>query len=222
MFIVTAFILGLLATALNPCQIAINVSALTYLSNKSKNNGELIRKGIFYSIGRMTTYTVLGLVLLVLWQKGIDTQSVNKLLSRGEDLLPYILLLIGMFMLYRVFHHHEHHGDECHDCGKTINRSGPAGAFILGLMLAFAFCPESAIIYFGMMMPLAATHSLGALAPPAFALASAIPVVLIVYLMATASRHTMTLSLKFRHFQKIANALIGTAFIVTAIILLIR
>ncbi|MBQ8675040.1 MAG: sulfite exporter TauE/SafE family protein, partial [Bacteroidaceae bacterium] len=94
MFIVTAFILGLLATALNPCQIAINVSALTYLSNKSKNNGELIRKGIFYSIGRMTTYTVLGLVLLVLWQKGIDTQSVNKLLSRGEDLLPYILLII--------------------------------------------------------------------------------------------------------------------------------
>ena len=40
-------------------------------------------------------------------------------------------------MLYRVFRHHEHHGDECHNCGQTIRRNGPSGALVLGLMLAY-------------------------------------------------------------------------------------
>ncbi len=219
MFIVLAFIQGLLV-ALNPCQIAINISALTYLSGRSNNTRELKHKALLYTTGRITTYTLLGVALMAIWEKSTATESIRNILSRGENLLPYILTAIGAFMLYRVFRHHEHHDDKCHNCGQTIQRSGPSGAFILGLMLAFAFCPESAVIYFGMMMPLAVTNTLGALAPPTFAIASVIPVMLIAHLMTKADKHVKAFTLRFKHFQQIVNAIIGTAFIATAIIMI--
>ena len=221
MFIILAFIQGLLV-ALNPCQIAINISALTYLSERSNSTKELQQKALLYTTGRVATYTLLAFALMIVWEKGTATESIRNILSRGEDLLPYLMIIIGAFMLYRVFRHHEQHGDECHNCGQTIRRNGPSGALVLGLMLAFAFCPESAVIYFGMMMPLAVTNTLGALAPLAFAIASVIPVLLMAHLMTKANKQAKAFALRFKHFQQIVNAIVGTAFIVAAIILIVN
>ena len=221
MFIAEAFILGLLV-ALNPCQLAINVSALTYLNQRCGAPTELMRQAIIYAIGRMATYTLLAIVLMIIWQHSSGIDKVQQLLSQGEVLLPYILIIIGVYMIIRVFHHHNHHGDDCHNCGQTIRRSGPSGALVLGLMLAFAFCPESAVIYFGLMMPLAITHSMGVLAPLAFAIASVMPIILIAALMSKAEQRVKAFTRKFSHFQQMLNAIIGIAFIAAAIILAVK
>ena len=141
MFIISAFILGLLV-ALNPCQLAINLSALTYLNNRSDKQHPLMSKGLLYVLGRIITYAVLGIILTTLILQGMNINGVQSLMSKGEALLPYLLFLVGAYLIYRLFHHHEHHGDDCHSCGKTIKKSGPYGALALGLMLAMAFCPE--------------------------------------------------------------------------------
>ena len=78
-----ALLLGLLVS-LNPCQLAINVSALTYLhkNTKQKNRGFLI--GIIYTIGRSLTYIVLGWALTILIKQGNNIEIVRSLLSKSD------------------------------------------------------------------------------------------------------------------------------------------
>lgn len=218
MFLISAFCLGLLV-AFNPCQIAINISALTYLNGRCKSPADMMRKGVLYAVGKAVTYTLLGEALIYIWERTVAVQAIKTLLSKGEDVLPYIMLIIGVFLFVRAFHSHNHHGDDCHNSGKTIQRSGPSGALFLGLMLAFAFCPESAIIFFGMLMPLAVTKTFGMLAPIAFAVAAVVPVVVLTYLMVKASSQMKLLALRFKHFQKWTNVIIGSAFIIAAVVL---
>jgi len=220
MFVISALLIGLFV-ALNPCQLAINISALTYLHHHSEVSDKLMKKGSLYILGRSTTYIVMGLATAILLQQGSDIEIIKKWTSKGEEILPYILLLIGAYLIYRVFHHHDHHGDDCHNCGKTIQKSGPFGALTLGLMLAFAFCPETAIMYFGMLIPLTLSSPLGWLAPIAFAIGAALPVAIMTYFFSKATQQVYRFEKRFSHFQQWVNALMGSAFIITGIILLI-
>ena len=220
MFIISAFILGLLV-ALNPCQLAINLSALTYLNNRSDKQHPLMPKGMIYITGRSITYAVLGIILTILIQQGMNIDGVKPLMSKGEALLPYIFIIIGVYLLYRLFHHHDHHGEDCHSCGKTIKRSGPLGALALGLMLAMAFCPETAIMYFGVLLPLSVANVFGWIAPLTFAIGAALPVIAMVYLLSKATEKARQFEATFKHFQQWANGIFGLAFITAGIILLV-
>jgi len=220
MFIISAFIIGLLV-ALNPCQLAINLSALTYLNNRSDRQHPLMSKGVLYIIGRSITYSILGIILSILIQQGMNIKGVQSLMSKGEDILPYLLIIIGVYLIYRMFRHHDHHGEECHSCGETIKRSGPLGALALGLMLAMAFCPETAIMYFGMLLPLSVANAFGWIAPMAFALGAALPVIAMTYLFSKAAEKARGFEATFKHFQQWANGIFGLAFIVAAIIMLV-
>lgn len=220
MFMIESIVLGLLM-ALNPCQLAINISALTYLNNTSDSSSDLLRRGWLYTAGRTVSYSLSGMALTVLVRLGLDIKGVQEFLGKAEAFLPYLFILIGLFLLYRVFHTHSHHGTECHNCGATIRRGSPYGPVVLGLMLAFAFCPESAILFFGMLLPLSVAHPLGWTAPVVFALSAGIPVVVMAYAMAKARERVVRLSRSFTHFQQWMNALFGTAFIVAAIVLLV-
>ena len=220
MFIISAIILGLLV-ALNPCQLAINLSALTYLNNRSDEQHPLMSKGMLYILGRSVTYSILGIILALLIQKGLNIEGVQKLMSKGEALLPYLFFIIGGYLLYRLFHHHVHHGEDCHSCGKTIKKSGPYGALVLGLMLAMAFCPETAIMYFGLLLPLSVTNTFGWIAPIAFALGAALPVIAMAYLFSKATEKARGFEASFKNFQRWANGIFGIAFIVAGIIMLV-
>ena len=56
-------------------------------------------------------------------------------------------------------------------------------SFLLGLILALAFCPYSGVLYFGMMVPLMISTS-APLLPMVFAMSAAIPVVIFAWLLA--------------------------------------
>ncbi len=212
--LLTAFVLGLL-TALNPCQLAISVSALAY----EYRGGKGIVEGLLYTLGRTITYIVLGWILMCLIGGGKNIKGVEILLSKGEIALPFVLVLIGIFMLSRAFHHHHHHDESCHNSGTIIKRNGPLGAIILGMTLALAFCPESAVFYFGLMIPLAMKSSISIIIPIVFAIAAALPVAVIAYLMSKAVNKVQSISHAFETFQKILNAVTGLLFIIIAILL---
>lgn len=212
-----ALLLGLLVS-LNPCQLAINVSALTYLhkNTKQKNRGFLI--GIIYTIGRSLTYIVLGWALTILIKQGNNIEIVRSLLSKSEIVLPYILLAIGIFLIIRaVTSHNHHHGDNCHNSGYLINRKGTAGPLILGSILALAFCPESAIFYFAMLIPLSASTVYGWIIPIVFAFSAAIPIIILSWLISTAMHSLKKTERIFAHVQQTANIITGIIFIIIGI-----
>ncbi|MBQ0023012.1 MAG: sulfite exporter TauE/SafE family protein [Prevotellaceae bacterium] len=214
--LLAAFVLGLLV-AINPCQLAINVSALTY----EYKNGKKWIEGLSYALGRTITYTVLGWVLMCLIGGGQNIAGLQQMLQKAEIFVPYILIVLGVYMLFRAFHHHHHDGDNCHNSGQIIKRNGPLGSLFLGMTLAFAFCPESAIFYFGMMLPLSMKCSVGFLIPLVFGIAASIPVVVISWIMLKAMNQAERISKLFEHFQQWMNAITGILFIAMAIMLLI-
>ena len=213
--LLTAFMLGLLV-ALNPCQLAISVSALAY----EYRNGKRLIDGLVYALGRTITYTAMGWVTMCLIGGGANVVGLQQVLSKAEAILPYVLIALGLYMLYRAFHRHLHHGDNCPNSGRIIKRNGPLGSLVLGMTLAFAFCPESAIFYFGMMIPLSISSSVGVIVPLVFGLSASIPVVAIAWMMNKAVNGAERLSRGFEYFQQGLNGVTGLLFIAIAILLM--
>ena len=215
--LLAAFVLGVLV-ALNPCQLAISVSALAY----EFRNGKKLKDSIIYALGRAITYTVLGWFTLCLIGGGRNIDGIQETLSYAEVVVPYVLIALGIYLLYRTFHHHHHDGNNCHNSGKIIKRNSSFGSLILGMTLALAFCPESAIFYFGMMIPLSLSTHVGAVIPLVFGLAASLPVIVIAWLMYKAVNNAERLSRGFERFQQCLNGVTGVLFIVIAILLLIE
>lgn len=213
--LLTAFVLGILV-ALNPCQLAISLSALTY----EYRNGKRMKGCVLYALGRTITYTILGWITLCLIGGGQNIDGMQETLSYAEVAVPYVLIAIGLYLLYRAFNHHHHDGENCHNSGTIIRRNGSLGSIILGMTLALAFCPESAIFYFGMMIPLSLSTHAGILIPPIFALAASLPVILIAWLMHKGTSGAERLSKGFEHFQQWLNVITGLLFIALALFLL--
>lgn len=224
--LLTAFILGLLV-ALNPCQLSINISAITYiLKTEHQQQAQSIWSkytmltSLPYAMGKTVTYTGLGWILMCLIGGGSNISGFSNILSKTEVVLPYLLIAIGLYLLTRAFHHHVHHGDSCHHSGQIIRRNGSLGSLILGMTLALAFCPESAIFYFGIMLPLSVKTDVGVAMPLIFGIGASVPVVLISWIMHVAMDKAKKLSDSFERFQQILNIITGLLFLLLAYIIL--
>jgi cytochrome c biogenesis protein CcdA len=142
---------------------------------------------------------------------------LQQLLSKAEDVVPYLLIAFALFFFYRAFHRHHHH-DSCHHSKQMIQAHGRLGAFVLGLLLAFAFCPESAVFFFGMMLPLSVSTPYGWLVPLFFSMAAIVPVFVMVYFVRLTM---MSGARRFEHkmeaFQTIVNIVSAIVFTMSAI-----
>lgn len=212
--LLAASALGLLV-ALNPCQLAICVSALTYEYRQGKTFADII----MYTLGRTATYTLQGWITMCLIGGGKNIVPMQNVLSLAEKGVPFLLILIGIFLLIRGFHRHQHNGETCHNSGKIIKRNAPLGSFVLGMALALILCPESAIFYFGMMIPLSISSSIGILVPLTFGISASLPTIVVAWFMKKAMDKAETISTKFEHFQQWLNIVTGLLFISIAILL---
>ena len=101
--------------------------------------------------------------------------------------------------------------------GEGLAKKGSWGALLLGLLFALAFCPSSAIFYFGMLIPLSATTTGGWLLPIVFAIATALPVLVIAWVLAFSSNSIGRFYGKMNVIQKWLNWIVGGLFIVIGI-----
>ena len=152
--VITAFLLGLIV-ALHPCPLAANIAAMGYIAKDAHRPRSVFVKGLAYTFGRLLTYSLLGIALVVVLRGSGGVDAIGRWFGEwGERLLAPVLILIGLyFILDRFLHRHEH----CPTLPGHGRRFGGAwGSLLLGVLLALSFCPESAIVYFGMLLPLAA------------------------------------------------------------------
>ncbi len=215
----TAVLLGLLV-AVNPCQIAICMSALTAFIQNDTDERRFMHNAWFFSAGRAALYVALAFLLVgVLRFTGskLRDETLRVLTEGVESILPYALLTVGFFFLYRGFHKH-HHSDSCHNSGNLIKRNKATGAFVLGMLLALLFCPESALLYFGMLIPMiAATGSLLSLL--FFSLAAVAPLVMVAYICKMSLRKTNQIESKLDKIQVWINFISGGVLILLSFFL---
>lgn len=179
--LLSAFLLGLLV-ALSPCPLSTNLAALGYIGRRATAPGHVLVAGGLYTVGRVVSYTLLAAVLVLI---GLEASGVSWFLQDvGQYVLGPVLILAGLIILnviplrlpaglwLRV------------RLGERLAEGGPIGAFGLGALFALAFCPYSAALFFGALMPLALSESGGVTLAPAFAVGTGLPVLVAAVLLA--------------------------------------
>ncbi|MCG8702353.1 MAG: aromatic aminobenezylarsenical efflux permease ArsG family transporter [Bacteroidales bacterium] len=177
--IVTALILGLM-TAISPCPLASNITAIGYLSKDLSNRKKVFIQGIVYTLGRAISYTAIGL----LFYFGANQFSISSFLQQyGEKIIGPLLIVVGIFMLGIININFSFTGKIT---GKIDQNKpgGYGGALLLGVLFALAFCPYSGVLYFGMLIPITVSSIKGLYLPVVFALATGLPVIIIAWLLA--------------------------------------
>lgn len=213
--IITAFLLGLL-TAVSPCPLATNITAIGYISKDVGNRNRIFRNGVLYTAGRVLAYSVLGAVLIAILKSGADMFFIQKEISLwGELLLPPALILIGLFMLFGEKLHFPKFGFSANE--KTEKLKGTWGSLLLGMLFAMAFCPTSGLFYFGMLIPMSAIESGGYLLPVIFALATGLPVVVVAWILAYSVAGIGKFYNRVQTFQKWFNRVVAVVFILVGV-----
>ncbi len=207
----TAFLLGLL-TAISPCPLATNIAAIGFISKDIENQRRIFLNGLLYTLGRVIAYTLLGVILIAILKEGASVFGIQKNVSKwGELLIGPLLLIMGAFMLFGNKLNLPKFGLD--GKGEELAKKGGWGAFFLGVLFAMAFCPSSGIFYFGMLIPMSVTATAGWLLPILFAIATALPVLVVAWILAFSVERVGEFYGKMQTIQKWLNIIVGVLFL---------
>ena len=210
--VLTAFILGLL-TAVSPCPLATNITAIRVIGTEIENKNRIFLFGLLYTLGRIVAYTVLGALLIYMLHSGIDTFDLQSEVSRGGELLiAPVLVSVGVLM--RVGDRLPLRGFGLGASGKAERLRGAWGSLLLGVLFALAFCPTSGLFYFGMLIPMSAASAGGYVLPAVYALATGLPVVAVAWVIAYSVANVAGFYRKMQVFQLWFNRLVAVLFII--------
>ena len=211
--ILAAFVLGLM-TAISPCPLATNITATAYLSKNIIEKKRVLFNGVFYTLGRMFSYTTLGLIFYF----GTSQFKVAKLLQGiGGMWLGVALVIVGIFML-DIFKFNIPLFDKLKPkVNEEKLKGGYWNAFFMGAVFALAFCPFSGVLYFGVLIPMTIAAPSGLLLPPVFSIATGLPVIIIAYLLAYSMSNIGKFYNKLNAFQKWFKGIVAAIFIIGGI-----
>mgnify|MGYP005850595725 CR=1 FL=1 len=176
-----AFVLGLL-TAVSPCPLATNIAAVAYIARDMEDRKRTVLSGALYTAGRAAAYVSLGLALVYLGASVVNISGFLR--DSAVYYLGPLLVLIALVML-DVIDLSFLKGGYAARLGERIAGKGSPGAFLLGAVFALSFCPYSAVLFFGMLIPLAVGTPVGGLYMPAlYAVGTGLPVFVVALLIA--------------------------------------
>ena len=172
--ILSAFLLGLMA-CLGPCTMATNIAALAYVSRYVKNKKSAIVTGTLYTIGRMISYTVIGVLIIGI---GLEVPAVAIFLQNTlEKVFGPLLIIIGVMLLF-VNRLSFGSSGKISEMGNKIANWGVIGGLPLGALFALGFCPYSAMLFFAVLIPIALKVGEGVALPAMFAIGTGLPVLI--------------------------------------------
>jgi len=174
--LISAFLIGVLVS-ISPCPLATNVTAIAYISRRATERKYAVTAASLYTVGRMFSYSLIGVLIIVI---GFGVTGIAAFLQDiGEQWLGPLLILIGLLLLGADKLPFWKGGGKLQHLGGKVADWGIIGGFFLGALFALAFCPFSAIMFFGVLIPLALKSTAGALLPPVFAIGTGLPVLVL-------------------------------------------
>lgn len=209
----TAFLLGIL-TSISPCPLATNIAAIAYLSKNLKTVKNTLANGAYYAVGRAVSYTLLAILIYY----GLSAFRISSLVQGwGEKLMGPLLIFMGLAILGVVKIKLPASGVKLERIKLWLAGKGGFGAFMLGALFALAFCPYSAVLFFGALIPLVMESSGGLLLPPLFALGTGLPVVAFSFLIAFSAQKIGAAFQAMRKIEKIMRYSVALIFISTGV-----
>ena len=210
--LLSALILGLM-TAVSPCPLATNITAMAFISKDIENKRKVFFNGLIYTLGRSISYTLIGLIFYFGASKFIVAGFLQKY---GERALGPILILIGLFMLDIIkikFPGLNKLNEKMHQKEKF----NFWGVLLLGIVFALGFCPYSGVLYFGILIPMTISSASGLYLPIIFAIGTGLPVIIFAWIIAFTVGGISSVYNKIKIFEKWFRRVVAIIFLLVGI-----
>jgi cytochrome c-type biogenesis protein len=215
--ILTAFLLGLM-TAISPCPLATNIAAIGYISRDLHSQRKIFLNGLYYTLGRVISYTLLGIILILILKQGSSIFKIQRAVGTyGELFIGPLLILIGVFMLGLIPLNFSLLGRFSSKFEEKANGGSSWGALMMGVFFALAFCPYSGILFFGGLIPVAVSSTVGYTLPIFFAIATGLPVIVFAFVLAFSISGIGSLYNKVKIFEYWFRRVVAIVFILIGI-----
>lgn len=180
----TAIWLGIL-TSISPCPLATNIAAISFIGKKVGSGWHTLLSGLSYMFGRMLAYMLISIMLLA----GLTSvPSIALFLQKNMNkFLGPILIIVGLFLLgvFKMSFSGNLAGDGVKKFAETHHMSGAA---LLGILFALSFCPVSAALFFGSLIPLSIKYDSNFIFPSLYGIGTALPVVAFAVILAFSAK----------------------------------
>lgn len=176
----SAFLLGIM-TSISPCPLATNITAIAYISKEIKTPKHTLLNGLFYTLGRGISYTLLATLIYF----GLSSFKVSSIFQGwGDKVLGFVLILIGLIIADIIKLNFKSNSQIIEKAKLWLVSKGYIGSLLLGMLFALAFCPYSGILFFGVLIPMVLKSKEGLLLSPLFALGTGLPVIIFSFIIA--------------------------------------
>jgi len=205
----SALWLGIL-TSISPCPLATNIAAVSYVGRRVGSRRAVLLSGGLYTVGRSFAYLVLGAAAV--WSLMSMVTVSSFLQGTFHRLLGPLLIAVGLLLL-GVFEFALPNLIANENLQKKVDHAGVWGAGLLGIVFALSFCPVSAGLFFGSLVPLAVDRSSPLLLPFVYGLGTALPVAVFAVLLAAGAGWVGAAIDRVQVFERWARRVTAVVFI---------
>jgi cytochrome c biogenesis protein CcdA len=180
----SALWLGLM-TSISPCPLASNIAAMSFVARNVGHGRRVLLTGALYTLGRIASYGVLAAAIVA----GLSSvPRISFFLQRHMNQIVGPVLLAAAILLMEWVRLPWFAGGVGPAVEARIKKAGLIGGLLLGAFLALAFCPVSAALFFGSLVPLCLEHRSSLWLPSVYGLGTGLPVVVFALLLATGAK----------------------------------
>jgi cytochrome c-type biogenesis protein len=210
--IVTAMWLGIL-TSISPCPLASNIAALSYLSKNVQSRSAILASGASYTLGRVVAYVGVSAIIVT----GLLTVfSLAQFLQTWTNrIIGPVLILLGFVLLEWIRIPMPSMGSS--ERLERLAKGGSPGAAALGFIFALSFCPISAALFFGSLIPLSVEQGSKFLIPSLFGIGTAAPVAVFAVMIAFGVRSIGKTYERITLFASWAKRVTGVVFLLAGL-----
>lgn len=209
----SAIWLGIL-TSVSPCPLATNIAAVSFISYRITQRKVVFLSGILYTLGRSLTYIVIGVLIV---KTLVDVPILSDFLQRYVNkILGIVLILVGMVLL-DLLRIPLSLPSVSENVAKKLIERGAFGSLLLGSLFALAFCPVSAALFFGGLIPIAVKAQSGIVLPLIYGIGTGLPVLLFAILVSTGTELVNRVYHGIARLEVYSKIVTGIVFIVVGI-----
>jgi cytochrome c biogenesis protein CcdA len=201
-------------TSISPCPLATNLTAISYMARTINHPRRVLLSGLLYTLGRVVAYTALAALLVA---SALSVPAISMGLQRyGNLILGPVLIVVGMFLL-ELLSLPTRGGGVSTRLQQRADAAGIWGAALLGFVFALSFCPTSAALFFGSLLPLALKVRSRFLLPALFGIGTALPVIAASVVLTLGGKATSRFFEKMTSLELWVRRATGVVFVLVGI-----
>jgi len=201
-------------TSISPCPLATNITAIAFIGRRVDRPHAVLGTGLLYACGRTLVYVALAMLLVsTLLSAPTVSHTLQKYMNK---VLGPLLILVGM-MLLGLIEFHTRGSELGARVSRRAERWGIWGGLLLGVVFALAFCPSSAALYFGSLLPISVKYESRLWLPLAYGLGTALPVILFAFAIAAGAGTVARAFQQVALFERWARTATGLVFVAVGV-----